>query len=361
MIIKHGEEAMEIKYAAALACLLAIMASANANAQNTYIPYELGGDNFYSMYGSPDLSASISGTDEFERGDTVTLYVDLTNYGRILGFKEDQTPQDAKDYALAASELQEEYKKPTALGITATLISDTQQIEVKSGDQVVESLKSGDKVKSPLEYTLKIGEHAPAGEYHLNLNLTYDYQDNVRVYASKLIDNGGTSTLVNYEVSYVYGKANQSVPITIKVKKEADFKITNSSGVATVGQDKAQISVTYKNIGEDPVRDAVARLSIFKPFSSTDDQAFIGSMQPGEEKTVIFRLDIDSDATPKEYGINSEIKYTDVNGDTVISESMKIPVEVKAESSSLLMPALVVVIVLIAAGGYIYRKKQKKA
>ena len=42
---------------------------------------------------------------------------------------------------------------------------------------------------------------------------------------------------------------------------------------------------------------------------------------------MVFRLDVDSDATPKDYGINSEIKYTDVNGDTVISESMKIPVD----------------------------------
>ncbi|NMB86519.1 MAG: hypothetical protein GYA29_09840, partial [Methanothrix sp.] len=67
---------MEIKYAMALACMLTLLAICNA--QNTYIPYELGGDNYYTMYGGPDISASISGTDEFERGDTVTVYVDLT-------------------------------------------------------------------------------------------------------------------------------------------------------------------------------------------------------------------------------------------------------------------------------------------
>jgi hypothetical protein len=355
---------MEIKYAAALACLLAVLASAGAYAQNSYIPYELGGDNYYSMYGSPDISASISGTNEFERGDTVTLYVDLTNYGRILGFKEDQTPQNPKEYALAAAELQEEYKKPTALGITATLISNSRQIEVKSGDQVVQSLKSGDKVQSPLKFTIKIGEHAPAGEYPMTLNMVYDYQDNVRVYASKLVTNEGTSTLANYQVSYVYSKANQTVPIIIKVKREADFIIVNvSEAVSTIaaGDKKAEITAIYRNIGEEPVRDAVARLSIFKPFSSTDDQAFIGDMQPGEERKVVFRMDVDSDATPKEYGINSEIKYTDVNGDTVISESMKIPVRVKAKSVSLLMPALAVLIVIAAAGGYMYRRRKKKA
>ncbi len=350
---------MMMRIKLALLCLcFTIMAAAQA--QSTYIPYELGGDNYYTMYGSPDISASISGTDEFERGDTVTLYVDLTNYGRILGFKEDQTPQNPKEFALANAELQEEYKKPTALGITASLQSESQQIDVKSGDQVVQSLKSGDKTQQPLKFTIKVGEHAPAGKYPLSLSLSYDYQDNVRVSASELVTSGSSPTLANYRVSYVYQKANQTVPIIINVKRQADFEITNSSGVLSAGAKKSSIFATYKNIGEDPIKDAVARLSIFKPFSSTDDQAFIGTLQPGEEKTVVFRLDVDSDATPKEYGINSEIKYTDVNGDTVISESMKIPVVVKAASASLLLPALVALIILIAAGGYMYRRKQKK-
>ena len=315
----------------------------------------------YTMYGCPDISASISGTDEFERGDTVTLYVDLTNYGRIIGFKEDLTPQNPKEFALAAAELQDEYKKPTALGITTALSSKSPQIEIKSGDQVVQSLKSGDKTELLLKFTLKIGVHAPAGNYPLMLNMSYDYQDNVRVYASELVTSGTSPTLANFRESYISQKANQTVPINIIVKRQADFEIHNASGTLCAGAKKSPISATYKNIGEDSIMDGVARLSIFKPFSSTDDQAFIGTLQPGESKTVVFRLDVDSDATPKDYGINSEIKYTDVNGDTIISESMKIPVIVMAASSSLILPATIVLIIVIAAGGYMYRKKQKKA
>lgn len=349
---------MRIKLALVGFGLLTLIAAASA--QNTYIPYELGGDNYYAMYGGPDISAGISGTDEFERGDTVSLYVDLTNYGRITGFKEDKTPGDPKEFALAAAELQEEYKKPTALGITADLFSASSQIEVKSGDQVIQSLKSGDKTQSPLKFTIKIGEHAPAGVYPLSLNLSYDYQDNARVQASKLVTSGSSPTLANYQVSYIYQKANQTVPLAIMVKRKADFLITSSKGMLSAGAKKAEVQATYRNIGEDPVKDAIARLSIFKPFSSTDDQAFIGTLAPGEEKTVVFRLDVDSDATPKEYGINSEIKYTDINGDSVISESIKIPVEVKAASASLLMPAVAILLVIVIVGGYLYRQKQKR-
>jgi uncharacterized membrane protein len=333
--------------------------SISALAQSTYIPFELGGDNYYNMYGGPNLSASISGTNEFDRGDTVTLYVDLTNFGRILGFKEDLTPQNPKEYALKNAELQEEYKKTTALGIVADLVSNSSAIEVNSGDQVVQALKSGEKTQSPLKFTVKIAKHAPAGEYPLDLNLTYDYQDNVRVDASSLSTEGGAPTLVNYRASYIYQKANQAVPIFIKVKNQADFNITDAKGALNAGEKKGAVEVTYKNIGDEAVSDAVARLSIFKPFSSTDDQAYIGTLQPGEEKTVVFQIDVDSDATPKEYGINSEIKYTDINGDTVISESMKIPVTVNPAAESLLIPAVVILVLIAAAGVYLYRRRQK--
>ena len=62
---------MRLKLAFFGLCLLTLMVTVQS--QNTYIPYELGGDNYYTMYGGPALSASIAGTNEFERGDTVTL------------------------------------------------------------------------------------------------------------------------------------------------------------------------------------------------------------------------------------------------------------------------------------------------
>jgi hypothetical protein len=327
-------------------------------AANTYIP-TVSLDNYWTAYGGPQLSASVTGTNEFSRGDTVTVYVDLTNYGKIMGFEQDQIANTPTEFALANQEQQLEGARTTALGIKATLTSDDPTVEVKSGDQVVQSLKTGDKTQSPLKYTIKIAKHAPAGEYPLKLKLSYDYQYNVEVYASSF--DASKASLSGFQTSYWYQNANDTLEVPIYVKKAADFNITSSTGTLDAGQKKGEVRVVYKNTGEDLVSDATARISIFKPFSSTDDQAYIGDLGPGEESTVVFRLDVDSDATPKEYGINSEIKYTDVNGDTVISESMKIPVAVKAAQGSLLLPALAVLIVLIAAGGYFYKRRQKKA
>ncbi|MCJ7443047.1 MAG: hypothetical protein MUO26_00700 [Methanotrichaceae archaeon] len=336
-------------------CWLIILTT---QAQNTYIPYELGGDNYYTFYGGPQLSAGIAGTDEFERGDSVTLNVDLTNYGKILGFKEDQLPQNPKEYALANAEQEEEYKKTTALGIMATLLSNSSDIEVKSGDQVVEALKAGEKTRIPIKFIVKIGKHAKAGEYPMELKLAYDYQDNVRVSASDLKTNNNIPLLANFRASYIYNNVNQTVPISLNVKKQADFEITRTNGTLSAGQKKGLVEVAYKNIGDEMVSDAVARLSIFKPFSSIDDQAYLGNLSPDEQKTAQFRIDVDSDATPKEYGINSEIKYTDINGDTVISESMKIPVTVDPPASSMLVPAIAALILLASVAGFVYYKKK---
>ncbi|OPX79356.1 MAG: hypothetical protein A4E45_00634 [Methanosaeta sp. PtaB.Bin039] len=343
---------------ARLAVLGLIALISLASSQDNYIPL-VSGDNFWTMEGSPSLTATVTGTNEFDRGDTVTLYLDLINYGRFMGFKKDKTPDGALDQALAGEEQKLEQAKTTAIGIKATLNSDNDQIEVQSGDQVVEALKSGAKTANPIKFSIKIAKHAPAGRYNLTLDLRYDYQYNVEVDASSF--NRETNSLVGFRTSYWYQKKNETVAIPIIVKRKADFQITDVESRLSVGQKKGQIEVIYQNIGEDPVQDGIARLSIFKPFTSTDDQAYLGELKPGEAKKVVFRVDVDTDATPKEYGINSEIKYTDVRGDTIISESMKIPVTVYPAQRSMLIPALAVLAVIALSGGYIYRRNKKKA
>lgn len=135
--------------------------------------------------------------------------------------------------------------------------------------------------------------------------------------------------------------------------------MVSSKANITAGATDSPIEVTYRNVGNHPVTDAVARLSFFTPFSSTDDQAYLGNMTPGEEGTVIFGVDVASGTTAKEYGVNSEIKYTDVRGATALSEVMMVPVRVNPSSSSILIPVMVIVILAIAIGGYWYLRRRK--
>ncbi len=326
-----------------------------AGASDNYIP-SVSLDNYWTTFGSPQLDASLAGTNEFERGETVDLYVDVTNYGRIMGFDADKKADTKMEQALADREFDYERERTTALGITVTLRSRSEIIEVKSGDQVIEALRSGEKSKDPMKFTIKIGSHAPAGEYPMLLDLSYDYQYNAEVDADELDPDIG---LRGFQTAYWYERANETITIPVVVKKESDFKITDASAELSAGEKDGIIEVTYKNIGEEAADDAIARLSVFKPFTSTDDQAYIGSLAPGGEKTVKFKIDVDSDATAKPYSINSEIKYTDLRGETVISESMKIPVNVGPAKRSYALPAVVVLILLLAGGVSIYRRRRR--
>ena len=337
----------------ALATFLVLVAPSSA--ADNYIP-SVSLENYWTTFGSPQLDASLAGTNEFERGDTVTLYIDLTNYGRIMGFDADKKADTLMEKTLADRELDYEQEKTTALGITGTLISATDLIEVKSGDQVIEALRSGEKTEDPMEFSIKISSHAPAGEYPLKLRLSYDYQYNVEVDADELDPEVG---LRGFQTAYWYERANETLTIPVTVKLEANFEITDAKAGLSAGEKDGIVEVTYKNTGEETAEDAIARLSVFKPFSSTDDQAYIGSLASGEERKVLFKIDVDSDATAKPYSINSEIKYTDLRGETVISESMKIPVNVNPAGRSYALPGVVVLILLAAGGAYIYRRRKR--
>lgn len=333
---------------------LALFSSAHAGASENYIP-SVSQENYWTVSGSPQIDATLAGTREFERGGTVTLYVDLANRGRIMGFKADKKADTRMDQMLADREMDYERERTTALGITGTLRSKSDLIEVKSGDQLVEALRSGEKSRDPMTFSIKISSRAPAGEYPLFLDLSYDYQYNVEVDADGLEADVG---LRGFRTAYWYQRANETVIIPVKVKKEAYFEISDVDADLRAGDKGAIIEVNYRNIGEETAEDAIARLSVFKPFSSTDDQAYIGTLGPGGERTVRFKVDVDSDATAKPYSINSEIKYTDLLGGTVISESMRIPVDVGTAKRSYALPGVMVLIILLAGGAYLYRRKR---
>ena len=84
-----------------------------------------------------------------------------------------------------------------------------------------------------------------------------------------------------------------------------------------------------------PAKDATVRVSAADPFSTTDDQAYLGTLNPGESAVAVFDMDVDETATPKPYSLNSEILYEDADGHNQVSDSIKINTEVLPAKESL--------------------------
>lgn len=304
--------------------LIIMIGAASADLPGTYnVPKSFDfAKNYYNTYGSPDINATIIGSNEFERGRTVTLNIDLMNKGKFLGFESDRTPSGDNEIYAAKTEVKLESKIVDAIGIVASLSAEPgSPIEVKSVSQQVGSIKSGQNSLSPVKFDIKIDKKAKAGEYNLYLNLTYDYQKNVQI-----ID--ANATLETYDANYWYGMMSQNQTLKVKVKKQADFEVIRTTGSLYPGREDI-IEIAIKNTGEEEARDVKAIINPADPLSTTDDKAFLYTMEPGSVATAKFKVKADSKTLPKSYGIDTVLRYENPEGDIKYSDILQAPVEVK--------------------------------
>ena len=309
--------------------------------------------NFYDIYGKPDITATIIGDNEFYRDDEVTLSIDLINRGVIHGYDSDRMPDDSDEIALAKMELGYELQQVDAIGITAALTSpENSPIDVQSGPQQVGSIR-GDGGEGTVGFNIEIDENAPAGTYPLILALDYDYQKNVQV-------SGNPASEGRTDVNFWYETLNQTQTLYITIKRLADFEVTGVSSDLQAGEDDRVLRITYMNTGEETATEAVARISVTDPFSSTDDQAYLGTLAPAESATAIFVIDTDSDATVKVYGIDTEIRFKDSTGESRVSDSMTASVTIKPaipaseKIKPYILPGILIVLLGLVAIGVRY-------
>jgi len=196
----------------------------------------------------------------------------------------------------------------------------------------------------------------------------------------------GSTVSCRYKVSVAKTAQNASYPVDIVVvyqNAEGDFVTsrTETAGVAVGSKvdfvilsppaemspgSKKLIQVVYRNTGSTPVRSAEARISAVNPFTSTSDISYLGDLAPGQTATATFQLTVSSDATVKEYGLDSEIRYLDDMNTTSISDPMKVTVDVKRLtgiagilSNSVYLSVIVAVIIGIVYALYYFRKKRQ--
>jgi hypothetical protein len=289
--------------------------------------------NFYDVYGTPNLVASIVGDEKFDRGDEVTLTIDLTNRGVVLGFESDRMPDDDEEIDLAGMELGYELQQVNAIGITAILAApEDSPIEVKSGPQQAGSINGDKGARKTVRFNIEIDDNAPAGTYPLVLATSYMYQKNAQV-SGNVSDNRA-------DVNLWYDTLNQTQVLYITVEKLADFEVTNVSSDLRAGEDDRVLSITYLNTGEE--------------------QAYLGTLAPGESVTGTFVLDTDSGAAIKSYGIDTEIRFTDSTGESKISESMTAAVTIapliptSEKVKPYILPAVLLVLLALVAAGVRY-------
>jgi hypothetical protein len=161
------------------------------------------------------------------------------------------------------------------------------------------------------------------------------------------------------------GTVVTSAPDTIGVPVggKTEFIVVSEPARVNAGS-KRTIVVEYRNAGETPIYSAQARISAVDPFTSNDDTAYLGTIQPGEFGTARYEIIVNGAAIPKEYALDSEVRYRDALDNSQISDTLKVRVQVAAGSGSenpLTNPLVILLIAAIIGAGYyvlVVRKKK---
>lgn len=397
------------------------------------------------MTGSPELTAAVSGTNEFSPGDSVVIAVQLQNEG-------------LNELKFVGSGIIDRDDQPnTAKLITATLGSGDSPLIIKSDPQMIGDLKGGSS--TIIKFNVKIPKDAMVGTYDLPLNLDYRYlwmaeqmgTDSIQYvyndvketlylpvkikpvlqfsiisadtehlnagtegYLTLVVNNTGqengmkaivkiaqndnsmiiptdassyigdfpvgaeiTSTFkisvkdeaesktypldvyINYENSEGDFVDSERTTIGIPVGGKTEFTVVSDPIEISSGQERA-VTVQYKNTGDATVYSAQARISAVDPFTSNDDTAFLGTIAPGEMKEATFKISVDSTATEKEYGLDSEVRYRDALDNSIISDPIKVRIEVVEQSNTGLYLMIGLIAVGIIGGGYFYHLRRQK-
>ncbi|MDI6866423.1 COG1361 S-layer family protein [Methanoculleus sp.] len=426
---------MRLHYIPLLVLVMALVVAAPGSAQG--VKY---------LYGSPELSATIAGTNEFTPGDETPVTVTISNTG-------------LNTVKIAVPSMPPDDQPNTAKLATVALKSGDAPFTVKTDPQFVGDIRGG--AYATATFNVKVADSAKPGTYTLPLQVTYTYMETMDDYTDVLrynyirktetlplevrvtpdlrievldvrtesvnvgtegyiylsvknvghdtgenaivkIARSGSSPLiptdgnayigtfgpgdtveVKFKVSVADTAEEQSYPLDVAVTYEnyegktvtskavtigpqvggkIDFEIVSPPTTLYLGQ-KSILEVTYKNVGAAPVYSAQARISAVGPFTSSDDTAYLGDLAPGETATARFEVNVDTDATEKKYGIDSEIRYRDALDNSKISSTMKVQVALERRQGALFTNTIFIIVILaviIGAGYYIfvYRKKQ---
>ncbi len=255
------------------------------------------------MSGSPVLSASIAGTNEFSPGDEVRIPIVIDNSG-LNQFK------FVKTSIVNLDDLPN-----TAKFLTVTLEAGDSPFIIKSDPQMVGDLKASSTSTSV--FTVRIPSDTPSGAYLLPVKLNYTY-----LYVA---DQYGVDT-----IQYTYKTKDVEYDLSIKVKPDVRISVISSDIQSLNAGTEGSIKIDVKNIGNEFAKKAV--LTIVRndgsPVVPTEGSAYIGDFASGATATGIFRASVTDSAEAQSYPLDVLLKYENSEGDTVTSdiETIGVPV-----------------------------------
>ncbi|MDD1728155.1 MAG: S-layer protein [Methanospirillum sp.] len=258
------------------------------------------------MSGSPTLTVSIVGNNEFTPGTTVPLKLQVQNSG-LNEIKFVQT-----------GIIDTEDNPSTAKMVTVSLLSGNSPALIKSDPQMIGDIKGSQSI--PATFEVLIPDDAKAGEYNLPVELNYTYLQNA--------EQQGTDS-VTYR--YVDKKVTFDLPFIIQSAINIDITDVKTENINAGGS--GFITLTLKNSGTDTGENAVANLSRSgnSPIVPVSSSVYVGTLAPEATVAAKYKVSVSKDAEPQDYPIAVSVVYDNADGETMVTPTQKVGIPVGAD------------------------------
>lgn len=168
----------------------------------------------------------------------------------------------------------------------------------------------------------------------------------------------------SFVVTYTNGDDQQrkSDPLDaqVGVGPQRDRFAVSAVDASVVSGGSGTVTVKVTNNGDVPVTNVNAKVFANDPLSTTNDQAFVNSLAPGESTTLKFGVSVSSGALAKTYPLELDFKY-DQGGSSKLSKAYQVPVTAtEPQSSGLPITYIVggVVVVVVLVGAFLWYRRR---
>jgi len=151
-------------------------------------------------------------------------------------------------------------------------------------------------------------------------------------------------------------RQSDTLEIRADVAGQSDeFAVRTENATVRAGG-SATLTLTVTNTAGEPLSDISAKLFADSPISVNDDEAYVQSLGPGESTTLTFSISAGGGALEKAYPVSLDFQYEEPDGDTPVSDTYRVPVEVTTSDGGGGFPLLAVgglaLVSVLAIGGY---------
>lgn len=238
------------------------------------------------------------------------------------------------------------------VGETGTLTGTVTNTGPMAADDAVVTFQDPGPTVTPIETSVAVGSLEPgdSSEFAFDVEVTSSGSSGPRQF-----DLG-----VQYYDQDDRQRQSDALPTRVDVGSETpEFDVEPVNATLTAGSGD-EFSVTITNTRDYAVTDVSAKIYTDSPLSTSDDEAFVERLEPGESREIVFQLSAGSGATAKTYPVKMDFQYDDNDGDTIVSDTYQVPVDVTESTGGGLpvVPIVAVVLVVLAAGGFLYYRRQ---